>query len=176
MKVVFVCLGNICRSPMAEGLFLSLLDGTQKGRYRVDSCGTGGGSATWFLPGGKVRNLGAPPDPRAVEYARSRGLDISGQRSRPLTREDLEGFDWIITMDKRIEEEIYKAAQYWGLEESTWKGKVLPIIQYCSKERRGELSEVPDPYYGGIEGFQLVYDILLDGCTQLLKQFENKQH
>jgi protein-tyrosine phosphatase len=146
VRVLFVCMGNICRSPLAQGVFESVLrrEGLE-GDVFVDSAGTG----AW--------HVGSPPDERAQRSAGLRGLDLSSQRARRISPGDCENFDYVLTMD----EDNYRAVA------SLCRGSavVRPFLDFatCSPER-----EVPDPYYGGSEGFEHVLDLVEEASEGLL--------
>ncbi len=152
-RLLFVCLGNICRSPAAEGVFLHLLarEGLED-RFVVDSAGTGG----W--------HVGRPADPRMRAAAERRGITLPS-RARQLDRHDLLAFDRILTMDDdnllsvlALAGELVVPAQQLALIE--------PMTSHCKRLRA---SEVPDPYYGGDQGFEDVLDLLEDACSGLLE-------
>jgi protein-tyrosine phosphatase len=149
IRVLFVCLGNICRSPAAEGVFLHLL--AQQGleaRFRVDSAGTGG----W--------HVGRPADARMRAAAARRGITLTS-RARQLEPADLQHFDHILTMDADNLEAVQELARRVGGARAT----ITPMLQHC---RRFRSEEVPDPYYGGEQGFEHVLDLLEDACAGLL--------
>lgn len=149
VRVLFVCAGNICRSPLAQGVFedLARRKGLE-GEVEVDSAGTHG-----FYHAGEL------PDSRALESAARRGLDIGSQRARRLTPEDCERFDYIITMD----EENYRTVT--GL--CRRRGVVVrPLLDYAADSRE---TEVPDPYYGGPEGFEHALDLIEEASEGLLE-------
>ncbi len=154
-RVLFVCLGNICRSPAAEGVFLHLLAraGLER-RYLVDSAGTAG----W--------HVGKPADPRMVAAAGRRGIQLPS-RARRLVPADLARFDHILTMDDDNLAKVEALARHHAGGES--RAVVEPLVRYC---RRLTASEVPDPYYGGEEGFERVLDLLDDACEGLLIALE----
>lgn len=150
--VLFVCLGNICRSPAAEGCFLHLL--TREGlrdAFHVDSAGTG----HW--------HVGHPPDPRMQEAAALRGL-ILPSRARQISGADLERFDHILTMDQDNLAAVQRLAKGKSV-----RARIEPITRYC---QRHQLESVPDPYYGGPDGFEHVLDILEDACESLLNRLK----
>ncbi|SHI53116.1 protein-tyrosine phosphatase [Cruoricaptor ignavus] len=127
MKILMVCLGNICRSPLAEGLLKKKVPES----FEVDSAGTSG------------QHEGENPDKRSVETARKYGLDISQQKSRPISASDFEYFDRIYCMDKNNFRDVLALA-----ENDEQREKVSLIVAD---------GEVPDPYFGGMEGFEKVY-------------------
>ncbi|MGB0589973.1 MAG: low molecular weight protein-tyrosine-phosphatase [Myxococcota bacterium] len=146
--VLFVCLGNICRSPLAEGVFLAELArrGLER-EFHVDSCGTGG----W--------HVGEPPDPRSVEVAGRHGVDISGQRSRKLATSDYDAFKWIIAMDRSNHRDIVARSP------ADSSGHIVSFMPWVPE---APTPDVPDPYYGGPGGFDHVYDLLERGMAPLL--------
>jgi protein-tyrosine phosphatase len=146
VRVLFVCLGNICRSPIAQGVFENVLrrEGLED-EVSVDSAGTG----TW--------HVGEPPDQRAQRSASSRGLDLSTQRARRIAPEDCENFDYVLTMD----EENYRAVA------SLCRGSaaVRPFLDFATDSPE---TEVPDPFYGGPEGFEHVLDLVEEASEGLI--------
>ncbi len=148
-SVLFVCLGNICRSPLAEGIFLSHLREQQlTDRFHVDSCGTGG----W--------HAGEAPHSGSVAIARERGIDITAQRSRKLRPTDFQRFDWILAMDASNERHLREAAPSTFSQERI--ARILDFAPNCS------YSDVPDPYYVG--GFDKVFDLVDSGCRGFLER------
>ena len=148
VKILFVCLGNICRSPAAEGVFKHML--RQRGitdRFEVDSAGTYGGHA------------GELPDPRMRSHAARRGYLLE-HRSRPVRPDDFEKFDLILGMDDRNIDALKEKAPDVETER-----KIGRMTDYC---RVKVVDYVPDPYYGGAQGFENVLDILEDACGGLL--------
>ena len=152
VRVLFVCMGNICRSPIAQGVFEDVLRREElEGEIFVDSAGTG----RW--------HVGEPPDERALSAASLRDLDISAQRARQLTPEDCENFAYILTMD----EENYRSVP------SLCRGTavVRPFLEFAadSPER-----EVPDPYYDGPDGFERVLDLVEEASEGLLADIRER--
>ena len=145
MNLLVVCLGNICRSPMAEGaLRARLATSPLAGRVRVDSAGTGG----W--------HAGEPPDRRAIACARDHGVDISGQRARQLSARDFEAFDWILCADRANVRDVLRLAP------AARRERVALLLEWAGIRAGGE---VPDPYTGGQEDFQRVWR-LVDSAAQ----------
>ncbi len=145
MKVLFICLGNICRSPMAEGALRDRIAGSVlEGRVQVDSAGT----ADW--------HTGRPPDPRAIECARGHGVDISGLRARQLLPQDLLHFDRVFCADRANLEDATALAGGHGQERfSLW----LPWAGVEGGE------SIPDPYYGEMSDFEHTWS-LVDAAAQ----------
>jgi protein-tyrosine phosphatase len=141
-KILMVCLGNICRSPLAEGILKSKVD---SGKIHVESAGTG----DW--------HIGQLPDKRSIKVAREHGLDITDQRGRQFNRSDFDRFDMIFVMDNSNYEDVLSLARN---EED--KKKVFLILNEIFPD---ENLDVPDPYTGGESGFKQVYD-MLDQATE----------
>lgn len=139
-----VCLGNICRSPLAEGILKSKLDPTS---YLVESAGTGG----W--------HVGELPDPRSIAVARKFGIDITDQRGKQFSTYDFEIYDHIFVMDNSNFLDVIKRAR-----SEDEKAKVQLILEEIFP---GEGVDVPDPYYGGDQGFENVFKMLDDACNTL---------
>ncbi|PIA39232.1 hypothetical protein AQUCO_02700427v1 [Aquilegia coerulea] len=155
-SVLFVCLGNICRSPAAEGVFTDLVNkrGLQS-NFKIDSAGTIG------------YHEGNPADSRMRAASKRRGIEITSI-SRPIRPSDFKDFDLILAMDRQNKEDILGALERWKFKETLPDDahkKVKLMCSYCKKH--GE-SEVPDPYYGGPQGFEKVLDLLEDACESLL--------
>lgn len=151
-KLLFVCLGNICRSPAAENIMKYLIEQHQLGdRIVCDSAGTGG------------YHIGSPPDRRMTLAAANRlGIQLRGQ-ARQLQKSDLADFDLILAMDRENYQDIL------ALDPSgKYRHKVHLMCDFCIEHHT--IQEVPDPYYGGAEGFNHVIDLLLDACNGLLKK------
>ena len=153
VRILFVCMGNICRSPIAQGVFENLArrEGLA-GDIQVDSAGTHG-----------FYHAGEPPDMRAQESVLARGIDISGQRARRLELDDCNRFDYILTMD----EENYRAVA--GL--CNGHAEVRPFLDYAP----GPETEVPDPYYGGPEGFQHALQLIDEASEGLLQEIRERR-
>ncbi len=148
VKVLFVCLGNICRSPLAEGVFRAAVAARAEAEdVRVDSCGTGG----W--------HVGESPDPRSVEVGRANGVDISGQRGRQLAPGDYRRFDWLVAMDRSNLQAVLDRQP---------KDSLARVVAFMDYVPNAPGEDVPDPYYGGPRGFQNVYDLLSAGAGPLL--------
>ena len=156
MKLLFVCLGNICRSPAAEGVFLHLLN--ERGlsdQFVVDSAGTGG----W--------HVGNPPDRRMQAAANRRGISLPS-RARQIDLDDLRDFDLVLTMDDANLMAVQWLAREAG---SSATASIKPMLSYA---RSFSETEVPDPYYGGDSGFEHVLDLLEDACNNLLDELRPK--
>jgi len=147
-RLLFVCLGNICRSPIAEGVFASVAaQSGNGGLFELDSAGTG----AW--------HIGNPPDPRAIAAAARRGIDLSGQRARQVRARDFSDFDLLLAMDMDNQAELLSLAP------GEHRGKVRLFLD--DAPQLGS-SEVPDPYYGGEHGFEEVLDLVEAGSRALL--------
>lgn len=146
-KILMVCLGNICRSPLAEGILKSKLS---KNNFIVDSAGTGG----W--------HAGEKPDKRSIAIAKQKGLDISQQKARQFSDKDFKKFDYIYAMDMSNYKNILSLA-----ENEADKTKVTLILNELFP---GENVEVPDPYYGGVDGFENVYNMLDKACDVIAEK------
>ena len=146
-KILMVCLGNICRSPLAEGILRDTLDPTL---FEVASTGTG----NW--------HVGNPPDKRSVAVAKKYGLDISDLRGRQFTSIDYQDFDHIYVMDSSNLENVLALA-----ETPEDRAKVSMILDTLFP---GERVDVPDPYYGGDDGFERVYTMLDEACDVIKQQ------
>lgn len=148
VRVLFVCMGNICRSPTAQGVFRHLV--AQAGlseRIEVDSAGT------------HAYHIGEPPDPRAQQTARRHGVDLSGLRARRVRAEDFKRFDYVLAMDV----ENYRSLQ--EICPPGYEARLHLLMDFAPSctER-----EVPDPYYGGPSGFDRVFELIEQACEGLL--------
>jgi protein-tyrosine phosphatase len=145
VSILFVCMGNICRSPLAEGIFRhTAAEAGLSDKFAIDSAGTGG----W--------HEGDPPDRRSAATARQHGIDISAQRARRIRSEDFAAFDLVIAMDRNNVAELRRASPN------------ARNIHLFGDIALGTGEDIPDPYYGGPEGFEHVYARLLAGCMKLL--------
>ena len=142
-----VCLGNICRSPLAEGILKSKVDAS---KTQLDSAGTG----HW--------HIGSKPDKRSIAVAREHDLDITNQRGRQFTQKDFNEFDYIFVMDASNKENVLALAQT-DLD----RKKVHLILDEIFPN---ENVDVPDPYYGGNQGFESVYQLLDKACDEIAKR------
>lgn len=148
IKILFVCLGNICRSPAAEGVMRAIVEEHGAGsRFVLDSAGTGG----W--------HVGQLPDKRMRVHAQRRGLTLE-HCCRQMSESDFDEFDIIIGMDRQNIEDLRALAP---TPDST--DKIVPMAAFVNMAMRYDY--IPDPYYEGAEGFELVLDLLADGCERL---------
>lgn len=151
VKILMVCLGNICRSPLAEGLLAAKLP---KDKFIVDSAGTGN------------YHIGKQPDPRSIATAKKNGIDITNQRGRQFSSNDFDEFDYIFAMDISNFENIIRLAK-----NDAQKEKVELILNHLFP---GDNVDVPDPYYGLQNGFDMVYEMLDETCDILAKKLIEK--
>lgn len=154
ISILFVCMGNICRSPTAHGIFQKLVAREGLDRLiQVDSAGT------------HAYHVGNPPDPRSQETARARGLDLSDQRARKAVAEDFKRFDYIVAMDLDNLENLRQLAPAEELD------KLHLLLDFAPEL---DLREVPDPYYGGASGFNDVFDLVSVASERLLEAIRNE--
>lgn len=152
-SVLFVCLGNICRSPAAEGIFTALVEKAGKSSdYKIDSAGTSG------------HHDGENADPRMMKAARKRGLELTSI-SRKFIKKDFKEFNYIIAMDNSNLSNMAALANSDGDHQ-----KLLRMMDFSSKALEG----VPDPYWSGDDGFEEVLDLLEEACQNLLDKIENE--
>ncbi len=142
-----VCLGNICRSPLAEGILKAKID---PDKVQVDSAGTGG----W--------HIGELPDSRSIDIAKKHGLDITDQRGKKFSAYDFETYDYIFVMDNSNYRDVIRMAK-----NDSEKQKVRLILDEIFP---GENVDVPDPYYGGDHGFENVYQMLDQACEKIVSR------
>ncbi len=147
-KILMVCLGNICRSPLAEGIMKSKLPSD----YIVDSAGTGG----W--------HAGELPDKRSISIAKEKGIDITYQRARKFTKRDFEDFDSIFVMDNSNYKTILALAP-----NDNVKSKVKLILNEIYPNKN---LDIPDPYYGGQDGFENVFNLLELACEEIARKLK----
>ena len=146
-KILMVCLGNICRSPLAEGILKSKVDSS---KVFVDSAGTG----DW--------HVGNAPDKRSIAIGKKYNIDITEQRGRQFSSADFDDFDTIYVMDNSNWENVLSLAQ-----NDSHKAKVKLILNAIFPN---ENVDVPDPYYGGDSGFENVFNMLDEACDEIVKQ------
>ncbi|NHF65705.1 low molecular weight protein-tyrosine-phosphatase [Xanthomonas hortorum] len=146
MKVLIVCLGNICRSPMGEGALRARLDQARLSRrIEVDSAGTG----DW--------HAGEPPDPRAIHCARGHGVNISGLRARQVRAADFEHFDWVLCADNSNLRDLQRLAS------APLRDKVALWLPWAGVAER---DEIPDPYTGGMDDFERAWQLVDTAASQ----------
>jgi len=154
VKILFVCMGNICRSPTAQGVFEQILKNEGLTNHlQVDSAGT------------HAYHVGEPPDQRATQSASRRGVDISEQRARKVRQADFEEFHYIIAMD---EDNLY------NLEQSCPSSHAHKIGLFLEYAPESGTREVPDPYFGGHNGFEEVLDLVESASRGLLAEIKSK--
>ena len=147
-RILFVCMGNICRSPTAEGVFRKMLaDKEQSGFVETDSCGT------------HAYHVGKAPDPRSQAAAQERGVDISDLRARQVELSDFEYFDYILAMDQQNLEILLAEVS------TAHRDKVRLFLEFANDVSE---IEVPDPYYGGGRGFEHVLDLIENASAGLI--------
>ena len=148
INVLFVCMGNICRSPTAQGVFEKLVQSYGlEAHFHIDSAGT------------HSYHINEPPDLRAQEAARKRGMDLSTQHSRQVVVDDLNHFDYVLVMDRTNWQDLQRIARPEHQE------RIHLFMKFAT---RWHTDEVPDPYYGGSNGFERVLDMTEDAAAGLL--------
>ena len=155
MHIVFVCMGNICRSPTAHGVFRHrLIAAGLADRVTVDSAGT------------HAYHVGEPPDPRSLQHAARRGIDLSDLRARHLDDADFARADLLLVMDwdnLALVEAV--------CPDPRWRPRIRRLTEFC---RRTDAAIVPDPYLGGAAGFEQVLDLVEDACDGLLDHVRHR--
>jgi protein-tyrosine phosphatase len=155
VRILFVCMGNICRSPTAQGVFTSLLQAEGLSEFfEIDSAGT------------HAYHEGEPPDPRAGYAARKRGIDLGDQRARRIHEDDFEYFDYVVAMDRSNFEDLA------GSCAPQHQSKVRLFLDFASELPE---IEIPDPYYGGPQGFERVLDLIEHASRAMISELR-KQH
>ena len=150
-RILFVCMGNICRSPSAEGIFKELaFNYPELQSLEIDSCGTIG------------HHVGETADSRSIEAAKNRGYDLSNIRSRKIDNNDLEHFDLILAMDLDNLNKIHQLDL-----DNMHRDKIRLFLKYSSQDN---ITCIPDPYYGGHSGFNDVIDLIEDASRGLIKK------
>jgi len=147
MNILMVCLGNICRSPLAQGIMETKIDKYKIEEAFVDSAGTA------------EYHVGKRPDPRSVEIAKKHGIDITNQRARQFTADDFDKFDKIYAMDSSNLSDITALAKN--------KEDLEKVDLLLNTIFPGENKAVPDPYYGGKDGFENVYQMIDAACEKI---------
>jgi protein-tyrosine phosphatase len=151
-KILFVCLGNICRSPTADGIMRKLVkDAGLEHLIEIDSAGTGG----W--------HIGSLPDPRSMQHAAKRGYDLSSLRARKVHFNDFSEYDLILAMDNSNYSDLFELCEH------QHRNKVKLFLEHFGDEKGRETRQVPDPYYKGAEGFEEVLDLVEAACANLLE-------
>lgn len=154
MRICFVCEGNIIRSPLAKNMFQHLAEeGGVAGKYELDSAGT------------SAYHIGERPDSRMRQVARERGFEYTG-RARQFQRDEIDHFDLILAMDKNNHRILKSWANFPEDEQK------IRMMREFDPQKGGDL-DVPDPYYGGIEGFKTTFDIVKRSCAGLLMELES---
>lgn len=154
VRVLFVCMGNICRSPTAEGVFKALVEREQLAKQiEIDSAGT------------HAYHVGKPPDPRAQEAAHRRGIDLSDQRARKVRHEDFLEFDYVLAMDRSNYEDLRELCH------PDYESRLRLFLEFGQDP---QVQDVPDPYYGGPQGFERVLDLIEQASVRLLADIRNQ--
>ncbi len=152
-KILFVCTGNICRSPSAEGVFRDIVNEQKLSQFfYIDSCGT------------HSYHTGQSPDSRSQYAAMKRGIDISQQIARTIEQNDFSRFDYILAMDN------YNLSFLQSMADEDHLNKIHLFLEY---DENCKLIEIPDPYYGGEDGFEIVLDLLQKASIGLIKHLKS---
>lgn len=154
VSVLFVCMGNICRSPTAQGVFARLIEDAQLAhRVHIESAGT------------HAYHVGNPPDERATQAAARRGIDLTPQRARRVEAVDFERFDYVLAMDRSNQEDLLAICP------KPHQAKVRLFLEFAE---RPSTADVPDPYYGGAQGFERVLDLVEEAAQGLLQDIRSR--
>jgi protein-tyrosine phosphatase len=155
VKILFVCMGNICRSPTAEGVFRhKVSESGLEDAIHIDSAGT------------IAYHVGHPPDQRAQKAALKRGIDLSSQHARKVTSNDFLEYDFVIAMD---------SDNHYELEAICPSGHEDRLHMFLKFAQNSDETDVPDPYYGGSNGFELVLDLIEDAADGLLEHLQQQK-
>lgn len=153
VNVLFVCMGNICRSPTAEGYFRHIVENAGlTDKIKIDSAGT------------HAYHIGSPPDHRAQAAAIKRGIDLSSLRGRKVESSDFNNFDYVLGMDDSNHSDLQEVAG----------GNAENLFKFLEFANNYSETEVPDPYYGGDQGFEHVLDLIEDASIGLLNDIKEK--
>lgn len=151
IKLLFVCMGNICRSPTAHGVMQHKIDEQELARlFRIDSAGT------------HAYHVGEQSDPRSRALAASRGIDMEMIRARKISINDYDEFDYIFAMD----DDNLELIEYYA--PPAHKAKIQLFLDFAAQEGKTDLRAVPDPYYGGSDGFSEVFELVDLGCQSII--------
>jgi len=157
IKVLFVCMGNICRSPTAHGVMQALIESRGlTGQIQIDSAGT------------HAYHVGEKSDPRSRALAQQKGVDMSYIRARKISINDYDEFDYILAMD----EDNLELINYYAPE--GYSARVDLFLSFAHQQGSVVVTEVPDPYYGGDDGFEKVFQLVQLGCEALLKEIHHQ--
>jgi len=153
VNVLFVCMGNICRSPTAEGYFRHIVEEAGlTDKIKIDSAGT------------HAYHIGSPPDHRAQAAASKRGIDLSALRGRKVENKDFNNFDYVLGMDNSNHSDLQEVAG----------GNANNLFMFLEFSNNFSETEVPDPYYGGDQGFEHVLDLIEDASRGLLNDIKER--
>jgi len=153
VNVLFICMGNICRSPTAEGYFRHIVkEAGLTDKIKIDSAGT------------HAYHIGSPPDHRAQAAASKRGIDLSSLRGRKVENKDFNNFDYVLGMDNSNHSDLQEVAG----------GNAENLFMFLEFANNFSETEVPDPYYGGDQGFEHVLDLIEDASRGLLNDIKEK--
>lgn len=154
VRVLFVCMGNICRSPTAEGVFQALIEREQlTAKIQIDSAGT------------HAYHIGNPPDARSQQAAQRRGVDLSRQRARQVRHEDFLEFDYVLAMDHSNYEDLLELCH------PDYESRLRLFLDFAPQQKE---RDVPDPYYGGAQGFERVLDLIEQASIGLLAEIRTQ--